>query len=333
MWHFNRIDRSIRPMVVDVSIHRGFTLIELLVVIAIIAVLMGLLLPAVQKVREAAARAKCQNNLRQIGLAVQNYASANDDFLPPANFSQVVNQSTGNAAMGSAHYVILPYIEQANLFNQYTVDRPDAGYGGAQAATGGGAANVPLKIFACPSDVTQNNGLAVGGSQSGKWGLCSYPYNTVLWANTYAASQSFNVPPTYKVGTIPDGASNTIGIGEQTGGYPSSFSSSNTYNASEAYNVWAWTLTGLTGGATYGPYSPDPSYLSGGGNFGANYPLPQCGVTASASNPANMQSMHVNAINVCLMDGSVRTVTSAVSQYSWNLALNPADALVVDSTW
>jgi prepilin-type N-terminal cleavage/methylation domain-containing protein len=93
----------------------AFTLIELLVVIAIIAVLLGLLLPAVQKVREAAARMSCQNKFKQIILAVHNYAGANGDRLPPVNFYQVVNQSTGNVAQGSAHYAILPYLEQDSL--------------------------------------------------------------------------------------------------------------------------------------------------------------------------------------------------------------------------
>ncbi|HEV3440261.1 MAG TPA: DUF1559 domain-containing protein, partial [Gemmata sp.] len=96
----------------------AFTLIELLVVIAIIAILIGLLLPAVQKVREAAARLQCQNNFKQLGLAIQNYASANNDNLPPPNFARLVNPATGNVADGSAHYALLPYLEQGNLYNQ-----------------------------------------------------------------------------------------------------------------------------------------------------------------------------------------------------------------------
>jgi prepilin-type N-terminal cleavage/methylation domain-containing protein len=311
----------------------GFTLIELLVVIAIIAILIGLLLPAVQKVREAAARTQCLNNLKQIGLAVQDYAGTYNGNLPPVNFAQVVNAATGNTAVGSAHYAVLPFLEQDNLFKQYTADRPDAGFGGATAFFGGGAANVPLKNFSCPSDSTQNNSLAIGGSQGGHWGLSSYAYNTVLFAGSFQAAGAFNQPSPYKIGNIPDGSSNTIGLGEQTGDYPDSFDSGNAYNASEAYNVWAWPLCPLALGSTYGPYSPDPAYLPGGPLYGANYPLPQCGVTPFQSDPARFQSMHTGLINVCLMDGSVRSVTATLSQYSWNLALNPADGQVFDSTW
>jgi prepilin-type N-terminal cleavage/methylation domain-containing protein len=315
------------------NLRMAFTLIELLVVIAIIAILVGLLLPAVQKVREAAARTQCSNNFKQHGLAVQNYASTFNGSLPPPNFAQVVNPTTGNIAQGSAHYALLPYVEQANLFNLFTVDRPDAGYGGALAYTGGGAVNVPIKIYACPSDPTQSNDLANGGNQSGKWGLSCYAFNTVLCAGSYQAAAIFNLSPPFKVGNIPDGASNTIGLGEQPGGYPSYYNQTNGYGGSEAYNVWAWPLNPLVSEGTYGPYSPDPAFLPGGNQYGANYPMPQCGVSPLALNPATFASCHTGVLLVCLMDGSVRPVTSGVSQYSWNLALNPADGQVFDSSW
>src|SRR3954462_4453376 len=95
-------------------LRRGFTLIELLVVIAIIAILIGLLLPAVQKVREAAARMTCSNNLKQMGTAVHNYASANQDRLIPG----MTDGTSGNPAYACApfHFSMLPYIEQDNMF-------------------------------------------------------------------------------------------------------------------------------------------------------------------------------------------------------------------------
>ena len=115
----------------------GFTLIELLVVIAIIAVLIGLLLPAVQKVREAANVIQCANNEKQLILAIHAYADANNGRLPPSNFYQVVNQTTGNAAEGSAFYAMLPYYEQGNLFNPVTQDIPNPGYLTAQLSPAG----------------------------------------------------------------------------------------------------------------------------------------------------------------------------------------------------
>ena len=105
----------------------GFTLIELLVVIAIIAVLVSLLLPAIQRAREAANLMSCQNKFKQIMLAVHNWSGANKGGLPPVNFYKVVNSTTNNVAQGSAHYAILPFLDQGNVYNLYTTDRPDAG--------------------------------------------------------------------------------------------------------------------------------------------------------------------------------------------------------------
>src|SRR5438874_1146124 len=122
---------------------RGFTLIELLVVIAIIAILIGLLLPAVQKVREAAARMKCSNNLHQIALATHGYQDANNK-LPS------MDQMYSGPPAGNLFYLILPYIEQDNLVR---ISQNNAYY---QIPTGGGmtrmACTYPIKTYFCPSD-------------------------------------------------------------------------------------------------------------------------------------------------------------------------------------
>jgi prepilin-type N-terminal cleavage/methylation domain-containing protein len=151
----------------------GFTLIELLVVIAIIAILIALLVPAVQKVREAAARIQCTNNLKQIGLAMQSYHDANK-VLPPgmARFDHMDDGGPYNATHWS--YFILPYLEQAPLYaSAPLVQRPDWSTGNYLAA-----AQTQLAVFRCPSTTDQlTYTTTVGGTITNRFAI-SYAANT-----------------------------------------------------------------------------------------------------------------------------------------------------------
>jgi prepilin-type N-terminal cleavage/methylation domain-containing protein len=176
---------------------RGFTLIELLVVIAIIAILVGILLPAVQKVREAASRMSCSNNMHQIMVAVHNYASTNAEQLPPSTMTSPV--------MASLNFALFPYLEQDSLYLE-----------GLTAGTGWPKPGIPLRSFLCPSDPSPTGyGLTNTG-----WAASNYQHNFAIFATP---NGSWNAAA-YNIGHIPDGSSTTVGFAEQyanCGGNPS----------------------------------------------------------------------------------------------------------------
>src|SRR5262249_49784746 len=139
----------------DTRARRGFTLVELLVVIAIIAVLIGLLLPAVQRVREAANRTQCANNLKQLGLGLHNYHDTYGTF-PPAFVNKGPYGTTGYAFTHGLAPFLLPYIEQQQLYNLYRWDVPSYDPGNQPVVSR------QLKIYQCPSVPEQDRYMTFG---------------------------------------------------------------------------------------------------------------------------------------------------------------------------
>jgi prepilin-type N-terminal cleavage/methylation domain-containing protein len=294
----------------------GFTLIELLVAIAIIAILIALLVPAVQKIRETANRIQCANNEKQLMLAIHSYAGAHNGKLPPSNFYQVVNPATGNAAEGSAFYATLAFYEQQNVFNQCTQDIANPGYLTAQW--------IPLPIHVCPTDPTISNGI---GSVSPNYATGNYALNLAL----FGANGTFNIKGAcapYGIGNIPDGASNTIGMVEASGCFPGYPDVDPQTGTTESYMVW-WCPAYPN---TFGPYWPNPDELPGQPNYSGTFPLPQIGLIAMQMNPNLCQCYH-NVMNVALMDGSVRTVAATISAQTWTSALIPNDGRPLGADW
>jgi prepilin-type N-terminal cleavage/methylation domain-containing protein len=287
---------------------RGFTLIELLVVIAIIAILIGLLLPAVQKVREAAARMTCGNNLGQIGKAIHNYASANQDFLPP-QVKYMGSAQGGGWAPFFAH--LLAYVEQENVWNRSIP---------SGATWGNGMHAAVVKTYLCPSDYTHTNGRRP--TDPGGWACTSYSTNYYMFGERYFYESSFGAYTTrsqYNIGNIPDGSSNTIGVLERFGYYP-------------RYG-WAPLWNHPNDPVHWGTYH---SWTTQYGQFGLY--MPQVGVKANAStwpfaHPYYPNSGHSTSIQVLLMDGSVRGVSSGVTPNNWTWAIRPDDGQVLPGNW
>jgi prepilin-type N-terminal cleavage/methylation domain-containing protein len=306
---------------------RGFTLIELLVVIAIIAILIGLLLPAVQKVREAAARSQCSNHLKQLGLAVHNYASANNDNLPPMSTSMAVHGYNGTML-----FVLLPFIEQGALFDQRRTATPSNTF----ASLTNGRPVIPIKVYVCPSDYTVRNGL-----NSYNYAASSYAGNYQLFGTMIINGGFF---PRYRVGNIPDGSSNSVMFAEHM--------SDGNVSGGPCLNIWdAWTTTNSCfyssggGDGNHGPWIgvnahvPHLSYwctigdtLSGEGPY-YWYSIQIRPRSANKHHRCSVSSGHTSVFLATLGDGSVRNINGNITQTTWIAALFPDDGQVLGNDW
>jgi prepilin-type N-terminal cleavage/methylation domain-containing protein/prepilin-type processing-associated H-X9-DG protein len=308
----------------------AFTLLELLVVIAIIAILIGLLLPAVQKVREAAARAQCQNNLHQMSIAVQNCSDTNQGKMPPGlgGYPTIATAPTarGTSSYGGLLFYLLPYIEQQNMYNACAL-RNGNGYDperGVLPLSQGGYLKELVKTYQCPSDPTWGNGFASGWAAVG-----SYVFNGMIFQSDWLGYSHYPA-------TITDGTSNTIfftetySMGTSTGGLQP--------------NLWWWDYNGFEtppssfyytdcGGLPfYGQafvplITPTPQYCLSNtvteDTWGGRFSICACRAV----------SPHTGGINAGMGDGSVRFVAQGISGYTWLAASTPNSGEVLGSDW
>jgi prepilin-type N-terminal cleavage/methylation domain-containing protein/prepilin-type processing-associated H-X9-DG protein len=260
--------------------HRAFTLIELLVVIAIIGVLIALLLPAVQKVRESANRTRCINNLKQLALAVQSYAGDHGSF-PPGY------QAPGlNVGWGWGSY-LLPYVEQNNLYN--ALGLPTSPFGnGVDAAPPTPLTQTRLSVFICPSDAGPDlNPLKRDHAKSNYRGICGQVPLVLLYPGEDYGGAFFQNSQV-RFADITDGTSNTLCLGECVESVPK-----NKLGA-------IWAGMDLTADGTL--WVSDVFWGLDTGDFRIDGPGPQA-----------FGSSHTNGANFAFCDGSVHFIPDSAS--------------------
>ncbi|MBX9625579.1 MAG: DUF1559 domain-containing protein [Gemmataceae bacterium] len=284
----------------------AFTLIELLVVIAIIAVLVGLLLPAVQKVREAAARSQSMNNLHQMGIAIQNYHDTNDRF-PPAMIDWDSNWDPANYNYcGSTQMYILPQMEQDNVFKLST--------------TQWGLYRQGIKTYANPGDPSCPSNAVYTDGGWGDYGVTSYVVNFGVLGDVRNDQRNFR-----KIPSVLDGLSQTIFASEKVAvcNRPS-FPGAST--GGPYYNIYAYGRT------AWPEWNPTFAYLITGpaSKFQVN---PRTTGADATCDPRLASAPRSSGILVGLGDGSVRFLAAAMGPDVWWAACTPDKGEVLGNDW
>jgi prepilin-type N-terminal cleavage/methylation domain-containing protein len=323
----------------EATARRAFTLIELLVVIAIIAILLGLLAPAVQSAREAANRIKCANNLRQLGLAAHNFHDANQ-HLPPG----IGYYPPAGGAFGTYQFYLLPYLEQGNLYRASLGSLAFPAPDGPRTVYYPGNNTVysrPVSVFLCPSDPSIG-AEGVVTINSVPFGACSYAPNAMMIAKN---DLSKNPPVTSPQGKarfadITDGTSNTILHAEK---YARCFNTTMPPAYRDGGTAWAYCTSPAF------PWLPPPMQLPprafnpgfciaglvgrGAPNaigpesiFQVRPPEGNCDSTRTAT-------AHSGGMQVGLVDGSVRTLTPGMNRTLWWAAVTPRGGELRGSDW
>ena len=302
--------------------YRAFTLVELLVVIAIIGVLVSLLLPAVQSAREAARRMQCANNLKQITLAVHNYADTNSSTFPAGAYSCCCGTWLGG---------ILPFMEQKTMFDKYQffgglLPPPDSACPGNRrygAAVNKPITTIQLKAYSCPSDtnsasssiyggITFNNYVANFGnttlSRKASFKTMSNGQPNRFGGAPFIRVTSWNQSPqNIRMAEIVDGMSNTMAFSETIQGKGGDLRGFGWWNGGAHFE------TALT------PNSSQPDVLESGGYCKKADPRnPPC-TAPSSSNPSNIaaRSRHPNGVQASFCDGSVRFISNNIMLDTW----------------